>query len=187
MNKFMAMGLIILVIVLSFVVSNFIKNPQLSMGDVGAKEATYLGEGLFFLWDEKTVVKMDQQGDFEIGQRFVYEGEGEDIEIMEKTDRKTGEKMDLEIAVEVNAKTDDTVKLIDVREPGEFDSGHVPGAINIPLGSILGSKEFSKDDVLILYCRSGARSATAQKALEREGYYVIDAGGIIYYRGEIER
>ncbi len=187
MNKFMAVGLIILVIAAAFAISTFIKKPQSPGNSTGTKETTYLGENLFFLWDKETVVNMDVEEELEIGQRFIYEGEGEDIEIVEMTDRRTGEKIALETAVEVNAKTDESVKLIDVREPSEFSSGHVPGAINIPLGNIVGSKEFTKEDVLILYCRSGARSATAQRALEKEGYYVIDAGGIIYYGGEIER
>ncbi|WP_293813801.1 rhodanese-like domain-containing protein [uncultured Aquitalea sp.] len=61
--------------------------------------------------------------------------------------------------------------IIDVREPAEYASGHVAGAINIPLSvlpeHVADLKRLSKP--LVVYCRSGARSGMARKML-------VDAG-----------
>lgn len=61
--------------------------------------------------------------------------------------------------------------LIDVREPHEFKSGHIAGAVNIPL-SQLGSRmnEISKDKALFLYCQSGMRSKQAASQCIRQGH-----------------
>ena len=63
--------------------------------------------------------------------------------------------------------------VIDVRNPGEFNSGHVPGALNIPLGDL--SSELprcvpDRNKVLLLHCLSGARSGIARQQLRRMGY-----------------
>ena len=52
------------------------------------------------------------------------------------------------------------LKIVDVREPFEFGSGHIKGAINIPLGKIneLTEKQLKKDEPIVLVCRSGNRS-----------------------------
>ncbi len=63
-------------------------------------------------------------------------------------------------------------KLIDVRSPGEFSSGHLPGAINVPLQD-LGSqvkKLGEKDKPVVLYCASGTRSAMARSTLKGLGF-----------------
>ena len=63
-------------------------------------------------------------------------------------------------------------KLIDVRSPGEFSSGHIPGAINVPLQD-LGSqvkKLGEKDKPVVLYCASGTRSAMARSTLKGLGF-----------------
>lgn len=65
------------------------------------------------------------------------------------------------------------VIFLDVREPGEFQSGHLPGAINIPLGSVESQfeKQFpDKTTTVLVYCRSGRRSVTASKMLIKMGY-----------------
>lgn len=78
---------------------------------------------------------------------------------------------------------DEGVKVVDVREQNEYDEGHIDGAILVPLGSIKTEIETvasSKDDVLLIYCRSGNRSETASRALVNLGYSeVYDFGGII--------
>lgn len=71
--------------------------------------------------------------------------------------------------------------LVDVREVREFQSGHAPGAVNIPLSllplRLPELKEMSKP--LILYCRSGGRSGQATAFLLREGFTNIhNAGGL---------
>lgn len=71
-------------------------------------------------------------------------------------------------------------QLIDVRTPEEFASGHIAGSVNIPVESLsdrLG--EVSQDSPVVLYCRSGRRSAEAARILDAAGYNgVYDLGGI---------
>ena len=64
---------------------------------------------------------------------------------------------------------------IDVREPYEFASGHVPGAINIPPMQLLRGipkelEDIPKDTELVLYCLSGSRSATSARILQSYGF-----------------
>ena len=63
--------------------------------------------------------------------------------------------------------------VIDVRSPEEFRSGHVPGAINIPLGELresLPGRVTDKNQVLLLHCLSGGRSGIARRQLRSLGY-----------------
>ncbi len=63
--------------------------------------------------------------------------------------------------------------VIDVRTPAEFNSGHLPNAINLPLDEIESSlprRVKDKDQVLLLHCQSGMRSGTARKKLLALGY-----------------
>lgn len=64
------------------------------------------------------------------------------------------------------------IKIVDVREPYEFQSGHIQGAVNIPLGRIafVARKELSPDEEIVLVCRSGNRSMQAARKLSRMGY-----------------
>jgi phage shock protein E len=63
--------------------------------------------------------------------------------------------------------------LIDVRSVAEFNSGHLPQAINLPLGEIASSlprRVKDKNQVLLLHCHSGMRSGVARKKLIDLGY-----------------
>ena len=80
---------------------------------------------------------------------------------------------------------DENYILIDVREDYEFREGHIPGAVNIPLGNIT-TVDYSKDKTLIVYCRSGNRSNQAAIKLKNMGYNVKDMGGIVNWTYEIE-
>jgi phage shock protein E len=63
--------------------------------------------------------------------------------------------------------------VIDVRTPGEFNSGHLTNAINIPLDEIataVPQRVKDKNQVLLLHCASGMRSGMAQKKLNSLGY-----------------
>jgi phage shock protein E len=64
--------------------------------------------------------------------------------------------------------------IVDVREPVEFDSGHVEGAINIPSSELIsGAKllqDTPKDTEIILYCQSGNRSNVAKEFLSGIGF-----------------
>jgi rhodanese-related sulfurtransferase len=67
-----------------------------------------------------------------------------------------------------------TFTLVDVRDPKEFDEGHIPGAINIPSKTFAArSAGLDKDKLLIVYCNSGGRSYTAFRKLQKLGYKKI--------------
>lgn len=63
---------------------------------------------------------------------------------------------------------------IDVREPFEFATGHVKGALNIPPAALMAGaaklKNVPKDTELVLYCRSGSRSNASMNFLRQMGY-----------------
>jgi Rhodanese-like domain. len=62
-------------------------------------------------------------------------------------------------------------QLIDVREPNEFESGHILGARNIPLSQLkFRMKEIRPDKPVYLYCQNGIRSARAGMMLYKKGY-----------------
>jgi phage shock protein E len=69
--------------------------------------------------------------------------------------------------------------IVDVRETGEYASGHFAGAINIPLGIIpLRLEEFkSMKGPIIVYCRSGNRSGMAMNILKQSGLAEVYNGG----------
>ena len=80
--------------------------------------------------------------------------------------------------------------LVDVRNPAEYNGGHIPGSINFALSRILQEAEEAfpdKAQPLYVYCQSGARSARAGKLLDLMGYEsVTDLGGIADYNGPKE-
>ena len=80
--------------------------------------------------------------------------------------------------------------LVDVRNPAEYNGGHIPGSINFAMSRILQEAEEAfpdKAQPLYVYCQSGARSARAGKLLELLGYEsVTDLGGIASYNGPKE-
>jgi phage shock protein E len=71
------------------------------------------------------------------------------------------------------------VLLLDVRRPDEFASGHVEGAVNVPLGETARMMETigAKDRPVVLHCRSGNRSGQALKALQAAGFTRLVNGG----------
>jgi rhodanese-related sulfurtransferase len=79
--------------------------------------------------------------------------------------------------------TEENVIILDVREQSEYDSGHIPGAVLLPSGSVSAMAAEAlpdKDQKILVYCRSGNRSATAANTLVGLGYtQVYDFGGII--------
>lgn len=64
--------------------------------------------------------------------------------------------------------------IIDSREPYEYESGHVEGAINIPPMELMSGssklKDVDKDTELILYCRTGSRSNVSIQILRQQGF-----------------
>lgn len=79
--------------------------------------------------------------------------------------------------------------LIDVRTEEEFLTGHIPDSILMPvdeLESLLGELPSDKETALIVYCRTGRRSAAAVDMLRKAGYTrVFDLGGIVNWPYDI--
>ena len=83
------------------------------------------------------------------------------------------------------------VIVLDVREQEEFDAGHIPGAVLLPVGTITKDTAAAvipkSDSVVLVYCRSGNRSKTASKALADLGYTnIYEFGGINTWPYEVE-
>jgi rhodanese-related sulfurtransferase len=75
--------------------------------------------------------------------------------------------------------------LIDVREPYEFESGHISGAKNVPLGTI---NQYKPQGLTVVICQSGMRSMRACKMLKRNGYDVVNVSfGMSAWRGTLKR
>lgn len=82
------------------------------------------------------------------------------------------------------------VLVLDVREPYEYNDGHIPGAVLLPLGTIseagAAAVISSKDAEVLVYCRSGSRSKQAAAMLARLGYTkVYEFGGIMTWPYEV--
>ena len=81
------------------------------------------------------------------------------------------------------------VIVVDVRTLEEYTEGHIPNAISVPLETIENEAEAklkNKDDLILVYCRSGRRSREAALKLIENGYTnVIDFGGIKDWNGEV--
>ena len=76
--------------------------------------------------------------------------------------------------------------VVDVREPDEYVSGHIPGAILVPLSTVLeNSSEFVSEDTVYVVCRSGGRSMQACELLHDNGIVnvVNVAGGTMGWIG----
>ena len=83
------------------------------------------------------------------------------------------------------------VIILDVREQDEYDSGHIPDAVLLPVGNIAEDTAAEvipeKDSAVLVYCRSGNRSKTASSALAELGYTnIYEFGGINTWPYETE-
>ncbi len=81
--------------------------------------------------------------------------------------------------------------IVDVRRREEYDAGHIPGAILIPnegIGKEPPEQLPDKDQILLVYCRSGRRSKEASQKLADMGYTnIYEFGGIIDWTGEVTK
>ena len=83
-----------------------------------------------------------------------------------------GQKVDLKELVTKGAQ------IVDVRTKGEFQAGHIPGSVNIPLQQLSTNlKRIRKDKPVITCCASGMRSASAKSFLKGEGFTEVYNGG----------
>ena len=107
-------------------------------------------------------------------------GSGSDSSYQQITQEEAKEMMDTEEVI-----------ILDVREQDEYDSGHIPGAVLLPVGTIDGDTAAAvipeKDSKVLVYCRSGNRSKTASSALAELGYTnIYEFGGINTWPYDIE-
>ena len=107
-------------------------------------------------------------------------GSGSDSSYQQITQEEAKEMMDTEEVI-----------ILDVREQDEYDSGHIPGAVLLPVGTIDGDTAAAvipeKDSKVLVYCRSGNRSKTASSTLAELGYTnIYEFGGINTWPYETE-
>ena len=100
----------------------------------------------------------------------------------------TYRQITMDEAVDMMAQESDYI-ILDVRRPDEFAAGHIPNAINMP-NEIIGTAEISelpdKNQLIMVYCRSGRRSKEAAEKLVKLGYTnIVEFGGILDWKGEI--
>lgn len=86
-------------------------------------------------------------------------------------------------------ETEEDYIILDVRTQEEFDAGHIPNAINLPNESISSAPTEllpDKDQLILVYCRSGNRSKQASGKLANLGYTnIVEFGGINQWPGEL--
>lgn len=86
-----------------------------------------------------------------------------------------------QLKVDRNSQT----KIIDVRMPGEYRAGHIPGAENVPLNKIEGYTGNNNEKVYVI-CQSGMRSKRAASILKKKGYDVVNIrGGMSQWNGPV--
>ena len=100
----------------------------------------------------------------------------------------TYRQISMDEAVTMMAEESDYI-ILDVRRPDEFVAGHIPNAINVP-NETIGTAEIpelpNKDQLIMVYCRSGRRSKEASEKLLKLGYTnIVEFGGILDWKGEI--
>ncbi len=85
-------------------------------------------------------------------------------------------------------EAEDGCLVVDVRRPDEFAAGHIPGAVNVPneeIGDTPPAALPDREQILLVYCRSGRRSKEASEKLFALGYRkVYEFGGILDWTGE---
>ena len=90
---------------------------------------------------------------------------------------------------ELKTKQNNGAIIVDVRSSQEYNEGHIPNAICIPnetIGEETINELPNKEQLILIYCRSGNRSKQAAAKLEKLGYTnLIEFGGIIDWKGEI--
>lgn len=96
-------------------------------------------------------------------------------------------QINMEEAAEIMEKESGYI-ILDVRTPEEFAEKHIPGALNIP-NEAIGTDEIpellDKQQLILVYCRSGNRSKQASEKLVAQGYTnIVEFGGINDWTGE---
>jgi Rhodanese-related sulfurtransferase len=82
------------------------------------------------------------------------------------------------------------INLIDIREPYEYNNGHLPTAKNIPMSKILEKPEkyLNKDNEYHIICQSGGRSSSTSSKLKAMGFNIVNvSGGTSSYTGLLKK
>ncbi|MEB2271702.1 sulfurtransferase TusA family protein [Bacillus safensis] len=104
-----------------------------------------------------------------------------------------GEPMISEIslnAFQQKVKEDQSLFILDVRELDEYEAGHIPGAVHIPLGEVEHrAEELTRESVIYLICHSGRRSELAAQKLKEKGFQQLInvVPGMNSWTGAIEK
>ena len=83
-----------------------------------------------------------------------------------------------------------SVRVVDVRTAGEYETSHIPGAENVPMDQLAtAASGWDRSEPLLVYCTTGARSNQAVQYLESQGFETVYhlAAGIIAWEGELSR
>lgn len=105
------------------------------------------------------------------------------IIVLPTSSKKSVSKIDDKSTFTEILKKDDTV-IIDVRTETEYNSGHIPKAINIPYDE-LKKISYDKDNNIVVYSKNDSRSHMAAVVLEEMGYKNIYEGDITKYEGKL--
>ena len=102
-------------------------------------------------------------------------------------DKKTYRQVSPEEAAAMMEEETDYI-ILDVRTQEEYETAHIPGAICIP-NETIGTEDIpelpDKDQLILVYCRSGNRSKQASEKLAKQGYTnIVEFGGINSWTGE---
>ena len=100
------------------------------------------------------------------------------------------QQVDAETAKKMMDEEEDYA-ILDARTQAEYDQGHIPGAILMPHDTVADAAEDAlpdKDQLILVYCRSGNRSKQASQTLADLGYTnVVEFGGINSWPYDVER
>lgn len=89
-----------------------------------------------------------------------------------------GDHPQVDVESVLAASTAERPFLLDVRTPDEFSSGHIPGAVNIPVDELRSRlKELPRDGMIATYCQVGQRGYLATRILKQHGFSVANIGG----------
>lgn len=145
-------------------------------------------------------VRVKENGAIEVKESGDETGTGTEVETGTVSGAEPGTGAGAESAAFKMVSMDEGLKLmskdsdfvlLDVRRPDEFEAGHIPGAVQLTNETMTEENTLAvlpdKNQTVYVYCRSGRRSKLASQKLINYGYKnVIEIGGILDYKGEIE-
>ena len=118
---------------------------------------------------------------------LIFTGCGSSADDKTAGDKKTYRQVSPEEAAAMMEEESDYI-ILDVRTQEEYETAHIPGAICIP-NETIGTEDIpelpDKEQLILVYCRSGNRSKQASEKLVNQGYTnIVEFGGINNWTGE---